>query len=736
MAIREIDTQEHDTKIKPQQYYSIDTFVDNTAYVITWQKYEKESGGWNIYANRLNKDGQKQNSEFLVHTTTIGDQINPAIQFLSSDSYIIAWQSYKQDSGWDIYARKLNVNGANSEPEFLVNTIKIGDQINPAITAISENSYVITWQSYGQDTDGWGIYARTLDAITGINSGSEILINSTIAGDQIKPAAISLSDGSYVITWQSYGQDGGWDIYARTFDATGKAGSEIPVNTTTARDQINPAITAISENNYVIAWQSYGQDGGGWGIYAQKFHVDGTKSGPELPVNTTTAGDQINPAITAISENNYVIAWQSYDEENKVWGVYQQVFHISGAKQGLESAVNDDKLTSQSRPLIASFNDSSYTITWINETVTWINETGNANDTTIFQNAFRYENTPPTAKDFSFSVLINQKSLIDFSPYISDAEEEISALQIKITNPQNSCGTFYYDAVNAITFGTPYASNTISYSPGGCTENSAAFKYQVCDAAVLCSNPQTLTFAINLYPENKVCYDEQICVDDSLMLPKNPAAAIIGLTVTSIVGCLGWLGWIIHCICQRKKFDVPVNNKQHNRKPIGISLENEDEIELINLANSSTYFKYDGVTLVKTSWISGKNALLVYDHDGSKTVNDDSKIVFTTWAPNAKSDFEAFLTAVDATGNKLFDSNGDGIFDGSDEKFDQFYLWQDKNENGIVDAGEFMSLIEAGLKSIDFNSMIASDISGMLNTADVYWTNGKVTTAGDLVFTH
>jgi hypothetical protein len=219
--------------------------------------------------------------------------------------------------------------------------------------------------------------------------------------------------------------------------------------------------------------------------------------------------------------------------------------------------------------------------------------------------------------------------------------------------------------------------------------------------------------------------------------PKDLEYSVYGLGAGAIIG---WLGWALtqcrfslykaHYIAQVEE----VLELAQNNAPIVISLREGAEIKLTSLEDSSTYFKYDGTHPVKTSWISDKDALLVYDHDGSKAVNDGSKIVFTTWAPNAKSDFEAFLTAVDKDGNKLFDSNGDGIFDRSDEKFDQFYLWQDKNVNGAVDDGELTSLAEAGLLSIDFNAQASSDVEGVGHTANVNWACGAITTAGDAVF--
>ena len=143
------------------------------------------------------------------------------------------------------------------------------------------------------------------------------------------------------------------------------------------------------------------------------------------------------------------------------------------------------------------------------------------------------------------------------------------------------------------------------------------------------------------------------------------------------------------------------------------------------------YFNYD-TQLVKTSWVGSKDAILVYDYNQNNKVDSGLEIVMTSLSPNSKSDFEALLNA--------FDSNHDHIFSAQDTEFDKFLLWQDYNQNGISEDHELKSLKEAGLISIDFNHQAQANqemqVLGILNTADVYWADGRTTQAYDLVFYH
>ena len=192
----------------------------------------------------------------------------------------------------------------------------------------------------------------------------------------------------------------------------------------------------------------------------------------------------------------------------------------------------------------------------------------------------------------------------------------------------------------------------------------------------------------------------------------------------SIISTIGW--GITSCMFKAYKARYTMD-PQVNDVPIGVALEKDKDVELIPFNSSTTKFKYDGITSVKTSWISGKDAILAYDHDGSECVHDGSKIVLTRWSPSSTSDFDALL--------KAFDSNGDKVFDANDGAFSKFGLWQDKNENGICEDGEFMSLQSAGVSSIDFSDEAESETLGV-RTAKIHWTDGRITNAYDLTFAH
>jgi hypothetical protein len=139
------------------------------------------------------------------------------------------------------------------------------------------------------------------------------------------------ASGNFVIVWESTGQDGDKKgIYAQRFDANGVAqGSEFLVNTTTANDQKVPAIAmSASTGDFVIVWESKDQDGDKTGIYGQRYDVNGVAVGTEFLVNTETANEQKAPAVTMNASGNFVAVWEStnQDDPDGRRGVFGQRF--------------------------------------------------------------------------------------------------------------------------------------------------------------------------------------------------------------------------------------------------------------------------------------------------------------------------------------------------------------------------------------------------------------------------
>ena len=105
------------------------------------------------------------------------------------------------------------------------------------------------------------------------------------------PAVAMTGDGAFVVAFTQVGRDGaGKGVFARRFDPqTNPVGLGFQVNETAMNDQTAPAVACDAAGNFVVAWQSANQDGSSWGIYARRFASTGQSLGGEFPVNHFSA---------------------------------------------------------------------------------------------------------------------------------------------------------------------------------------------------------------------------------------------------------------------------------------------------------------------------------------------------------------------------------------------------------------------------------------------------------------
>jgi len=217
--------------------------------------------------------------------------------------------------------------------EFQVNTWTTSGQGNPSITSLSNGGFVVVWQSgclsgcTGQDGSGYGVYGQRFDS-NGNKVGSQFQVSTWTTTFHQAPSITSLSNGGFVVVWSSKWQDGSdYGVFGRRFDASGNAaGVEFQVNTWTTDDQQSPSITSLSNGGFVVVWQSRRQDGSGWGVYGQRFDSNGNKVGSEFQVNTWTTDDQGNPSITSLSNGGFVVVWESVGQDGSGYGVYGRIF--------------------------------------------------------------------------------------------------------------------------------------------------------------------------------------------------------------------------------------------------------------------------------------------------------------------------------------------------------------------------------------------------------------------------
>ena len=150
-------------------------------------------------------------------------------------------------------------------------------------------------------------------------------------------------------------------------------GSEARANQTTMGNQQDPAIAVGSGGEFIVVWESEEQDGDGYGIFARLYDSTGAPKGSEFQVNTNTTGDQCNPAVSYDGGTGYIIAWQSYGdywdgESNTTFGIFKRSFSNLGVPATPEDMlVNVDTVGNQTSPCVIAASATRYVIIWVDD---------------------------------------------------------------------------------------------------------------------------------------------------------------------------------------------------------------------------------------------------------------------------------------------------------------------------------------------------------------------------------
>ncbi len=136
--------------------------------------------------------------------------------------------------------------------------------------------------------------------------------------------------------------------------------------------------------------------------------------------------------------------------------------------------------------------------------------------------------------------------------------------------------------------------------------------------------------------------------------------------------------------------DIPVY------APVVLDLDG-DGIELIGKADSRAYYdvKGDGYKH-NIGWAGADDGFLAIDTDGDGVISAANELSFALWTTDPNdTDVQALKS--------VFDTNNNGMIDAGDAQFGQLRIWQDRNGDGVTDAGELKTLAEAGIASLSLD---------------------------------
>ncbi|MEJ2704060.1 MAG: hypothetical protein P8Z79_16620 [Sedimentisphaerales bacterium] len=290
---------------------------------------EEDQG--DIFAQRLESGGVPLGGEFRVNRGTLGRQLYPDVAMGQDGGFVIVWESENipQVGKKAICGQLYDSDGLEVGGEFVVNEVPAVCRY-PAVAADADGNFAVAWLD---DRSGRSILAR-LFTVDGSAKTGTFAANTIEFSSITRPSMAMNAEGAFVVAWDGdpdrASQD---DIHARLFDPDGKPLDEqFFVNTTFDGPQCYPQVAMNDSGEFVIVWETrLDPDVTEREIFGQRFNNLGEPIGDEFLINTYTENDQRYPSVAIDEAGRFVTAWQSKGQDGSRYGIFAEAGRITGS---------------------------------------------------------------------------------------------------------------------------------------------------------------------------------------------------------------------------------------------------------------------------------------------------------------------------------------------------------------------------------------------------------------------
>lgn len=309
--------------------------------------------------------------EFLINTTTAGDQGQPSVCGLQGTQFVVVWEDR---SGNTIKGQMFGTGGVRSSDEILINlpTPPGPRRQLPAIVEYG-SGFVVAWTEQAPGSPATApaqLKLRIFDADT--LSGPEIQVSTSPVEPLIKPALARLGDGNFIVVWAD--KRGDQRILAQRFDRDGnRIGSEFRANTASGLHRV-PMVVCLTNGDIVIGWRA--RITGPLHIRFQIFNARGPVGGERITEPTTTAA-----AMAALDNGQFVLAHlNDFGEDATVDTLIVtevDVFAADGSPAHIHFVSTSEQRIHATWPGLAPLSRGRFLVSWVQHNVDQLPATTN-----------------------------------------------------------------------------------------------------------------------------------------------------------------------------------------------------------------------------------------------------------------------------------------------------------------------------------------------------------------------
>jgi hypothetical protein len=292
------------------------------AFLIAWHGPGLDAE--DVFARLFDPNGVPLTDEFLVNINTEGQQIHPRVA-VGADTFVTVWESRQASSLGGIIAIRGQLFDGSAAP--LGSEIHVDEAIYdaryPSVAMDAEGRFVVAWL---QDRTTKAVMARCFDA-NGVALGKPFQVNSIGFGSLTRPAVAMTDSGDFVVAWDGDPKRAADDdVHARCFDPNGTPRTDqFTVNSLCEGSQQWPAVAIDETGDFVVVWQhDHGDPNLATDVWARRFHATGLPAGEQFQLNGYVAGRQ-QSADVAIAGDSLIAVWQSDGQDGSGYGIFARI---------------------------------------------------------------------------------------------------------------------------------------------------------------------------------------------------------------------------------------------------------------------------------------------------------------------------------------------------------------------------------------------------------------------------
>lgn len=300
-------------------------------FVVSWTRSEDTYAIRETHARFFSATGEPSPYEHILAFQTSTTLTSKATAD-GVGNFVLVWNDLAEDR-MAVFAQRFDASGKGLSDSFQVNQHADSWAQYPDVAADAAGNFVVVWSESLQQ-----IWARRFDA-TGQPLGDDFRVDTVPPAAARRPEVAMTGAGEFLVVWPGPPPpDPALDVRGQFFDASGaRVGPELALNAYTPGAQGNASVAVTDTNEFLVTWSSSGQDGSGRGIFGRRFDVSGNPIGPELRINTYTTADQESSNVAAGPGGVFVATWESEGQDGQGYGVFAQRLAVVVFRSDFES---------------------------------------------------------------------------------------------------------------------------------------------------------------------------------------------------------------------------------------------------------------------------------------------------------------------------------------------------------------------------------------------------------------